>query len=99
MGLWSWFWPAHPTFIPLAQLLRNLGVVRAAHHADLHPRAKLLQEGSHLGVDFLQQGGEHKIPAVSVAGAPTQPPLRAQNPGEAHVPPGSEALQGLEHRP
>lgn len=54
------------TFVALAQLLGDLGVVGAAHHADLHPAAQLLQEPVHLGLDLLrEQGG---MPGVSPRG-------------------------------
>lgn len=50
-------WAVPPTFIPVTQLLSDLGVVGATHHANLYPASQLLEEGSHLGVDLLQIGG------------------------------------------
>lgn len=92
---------APPTFIPLSQLLSNLRVVGAAHHTDLHPTSQLLQEGSHLGVNFLQGGGggeSTRFLAVSASGTSRNPHSVFRIQG-AHVPSESEVVQGLEPRP
>lgn len=63
----------HLTFVPVSQLLGYLGVVRASHHADLHPLPQLPQERVHLRRDFLE-GKQRVRPQPAPSFSPRLPP-------------------------